>query len=371
MSDLREVLEREGERFALAPGGLERLHRRRRRREHIQIAALALAAVIVGSSLAINFKEARRTQDPAQAPRILSSFSIGARPVALAEGAGAVWIVSAADRKLVRLDLATGEVINEVSLADDVGPPADVTISRGSVWVRTAGAGDPRLSQSQEVLPAVVHIDASTGQTLATLFLDHETPAVAVGAGGVWSTNTAGVVFRRDVPRGKVEVSGQGPAPSVALAVDEGGVWALGGGRGGVHTGPPLPGTLARMDPDTGSMTSSTEVGRSPRYLAVGEGAAWVVSSVDGAVFRVDSGTVTVTDRIPVPGLPTHITVGPTGVWVLDAPGGMLYRIDPDDVDDSRVTDSVSVGAGAVALTAAQQSVWVAREDGTILRIGD
>src|SRR5919106_6104309 len=371
MSDLRELLEREGERFALPPGGLERLHRRRRRRQHVQIAALVLAVVVVGSSLAISFKEARRTLDPAQAPRIVSSFSIGARPVALAEGAGAVWIVSAADRKLVRLDPATGEIINEVSLADDVGPPADVTIWRGSVWVRTAGAGDPRLSQSQEALPAVVHIDAATGRTLATMFLDHGTSTVAIGARGVWSTSGGGQVFRRDLPGGKIGVSGQGPAPSVAVAVGEGGVWALGGGKQVVDTGSPIPGTLARLDPGTGSMTSSTEVGRNPRYLAVGEGAAWVVSSVDGAVFRVDPRTVTVTDRIPVPGLPTHITVGPSGVWVLDAPGGMLYRIDPDDVDGSRVTDSVSVGAGAVALTDAQRSVWVAREDGTILRIGD
>ena len=367
MSDLRELLEREGERFALPPGGLERLHRRRRRREHVRIAALALAVVIVGSSLAISLREARRTLDPAQAPRIVSSFSIDARPVALAEGAGAVWIVSAVDRKLVRLDPATGEIINEVFLADDVGPPADVTIWRGSVWVRTVGASQ---SQSQ-ILPAVVRIDAATDQILATMFLDHGTSAVAIGARGVWSTSGGGQVFRRDVPGGKIGVSGQGPAPSVAVAVGEGGVWALGGGKQVVDTGSPIPGTLARMDPGTGSMTSSTEVGRNPRYLAVGEGAAWVVSSVDGAVFRVDPRTVTVTDRIPVPGLPTHITVGPTGVWVLDAPGGMLYRIDPDDVDGSRVTDSVSVGAGAVALTDAQRSVWVAREDGTILRIGD
>jgi streptogramin lyase len=365
MSDLRELLEREGERFTLPPGGLERLHRRRRRRERVQIGALVLALVLIGTWLAISFREERPALDPAEGPRIVDTFSIGARPAAVAEGAGAAWIVSAADRTLVRLDPATGEIVNEVSLPNAVGPPTDVFISRGSVWVRTVGAGDPRAS-GREMLPAVVRVDAATGRTLATIFLDHETPTVAVGAEGVWSTNTAGVVFRRDPHGGKVVAKGQGPAPPVALAVGEEGVWVLGEGRGGVHTGSPIPGTLARMNPRTGSMTSSTQVGLNPRHVAVGEGAAWVVSPVDGAVFRIDPATVTVTDRIPVRGLPTQITVGPTGLWVLDSAGGMLYRIDPDV---GRVTGSVNVGPGAVAVSAGQQSVWVARSDGTILRI--
>jgi hypothetical protein len=361
MSDLRELLEREGERFTLPPGGLERLDLRRRRRERAQIGALVLALALIGTWFAISFQEVRPALDPAEGPRIVDTFSIVARPVAVAEGAGAAWIVSAADRTLLRLDPATGEIVNEVSLANNVGPPTDVFIWRGSVWVRTVGAS------GHEMLPAVVRIDAATGRTLATIFLRHETPTVAVGAGGVWSTDTAGGVFRRDLHRGKVAVSGQGPATPVALAVGEGGIWVLGEGRGGAHTGLPIPGRLARIDLRTGS-TASTQVGRNPRHLAVGEGAAWVVSPVDGAVYRIDPATVTVTDRIPVRGLPTQITVGPTGLWVLDSAGGMLHRIDPEG---SRVTGSVSVGPGVVAVNAGQQSVWVARGDGTILRIED
>jgi len=305
----------------------------------------------------------RPALDPAEGPRIVDTFSIVARPVAVAEGAGAAWIVSAADRTLLRLDPATGEIVNEVLLADDVGPPIDVFIWQGSVWVRTGETSTRR----EWMPPAVVRIDAATGRTLATMFLDDETATVAVGAGGVWSTDTAGGVFRRDPHKGTVAVSRQGPATPVALAVGEGGIWVLGEGRGGVHTGPPIPGRLARINPRTGS-TASTQVGRNPRHLAVGGGAVWVVSPVDGAVYRIDPATVTVTDRIPVRGLPTQITVGPTGLWVLDSAGGMLHRIDPER---SRVTGSVSVGPGAVAVNAGQQSVWVARGDGTILRIGN
>lgn len=362
MSEFRELLEREAERFTLPPGSLERLHRRRLRRDKLEIGLLALVLTVAGTWLAAMFQGERSPSGPAAKPRIVDSFPIAAPPVALAVGERAVWIVSAADRTLIRLDPSTGKVVDEVSFAEDVGPPIEVAIWRGSVWVRTAGVSRP-----SSILPTVVRIDPATNRTKATFVLDHDTRTVAVGAGAVWAANAgSGTVRRRDFPRGQITVGGKGPVPPVAMAVGEGGVWTLGQSRVDVQTGPPVTGEIARIDPRTGSLTSSTEVGRNPQDLAVGRGAVWVVSAADGMVFRIDPATVRVTDRIPITGLSNQITVGPTGVWVLDRSGGMLSRIDPDR---RQVTGSVKVGTEAVAVASAHGGVWVTRADGRILRI--
>jgi hypothetical protein len=46
--------------------------------------------------------------------------------------------------------------------------------------------------------------------------------------------------------------------------------------------------------------------------------------------------------------------------------GGILFRIDPGRI---RITGSVKVGPGAVAVAADRDGVWAARSDGMILRL--
>ena len=73
--------------------------------------------------------------------------------------------------------------------------------------------------------------------------------------------------------------------------------------------------TLVRIDPDTGSVTATIPVGRSPAGVAVGGGSVWVANSGDGTVTRIDP------DRqahptIAVGGSPQALTVAAGRVWV-------------------------------------------------------
>lgn len=366
MSEFRELLDREGDRFDLPPGGLERLqrrHRRRQRKRQIGAGVLALALAFGATVLVVTaFQGGPPAPRPAERPRVVHTLAISVRPVEVASGEGAVWVVSAADRALVRLDPRTGVVVDEIAVPEEVGPPIGVMVANGSVWVQT-GIAERR---SGIVVPAVVRVDAATNQILSILSLDHGShTGIAVGGRALWSASSdTGVVAKRDLARGRVTATTQGPVPPVALAFGQEAVWSLGGGRS--HVEPPIPGTIARIDPTSASVTSSSQVGVSPRDLAVGAGAVWVVDPGERALLRIDAATASVTDRIQLPGRPTQVTVGPTGVWALDPEGGVLFRIDPDDVS---VTGSVQVGPDPVAMSTDQESVWVARSDGTILRI--
>lgn len=371
MSEFRELLEREGERFELPPRGLERMrrrHLRRQRTRRVATSMLALALALVGTLLAVRaFRGVPPPPRPADEPLIVDTWSVGTRPLALAASEGAVWVVTASDRALLRLDPSTGEVVDRIPITEDVGPPIDVTVSGGSVWVKTRFV-DPRLPDEAPAVnvPAVVRVDVATNRVRSTIILEHDTlPDVAVRRGGLWNANSAtGVVSRRDLRGGRVTLRSQGPVPAAALVFGEGAVWSLGRGRADVV--PPIPGTIARIDPRTASVTSSTEVGLNPRDLAVGEGAVWAVSAADRTVSRIDAATVSVTDVIRVPGGPTQIAAGPSGVWALDASGDTLFRIDPAK---KRLADSISVGPDPVALASVRGGVLVAQADGTILHI--
>lgn len=366
MGKFRELLDREGERFDLPPGGLERFqrrHRRHQRNRRLGAGVVASALALGGTLLLVRaFQPGPPQTRPAERLRVVQTAVIGVRPVELAAGEGGVWIVSAADRTLLRLDPGTGSVVDEIALPDGVGPPIGVTVAEGTVWVQTGFAE----ARPAITVPTVIRIDAATQRVLSTLVLDHSShAAIAVGAGAVWSASSeTGLVSRRELPQGRVTATGLGPSPPVALAFGQGAAWSLSGGRG--HVEPPIPGTIARIDPTSASVTSSTEVGPSPRDMAIGAGAVWVVDAVERALIRIDAATVSVTDRIPLTGLPTEVAVGPTGVWALDTADGVLFRIDPTD---GRVTGSVGVGPDPVALSTDQKNVWVARSDGTILRI--
>jgi streptogramin lyase len=364
MSELRETLEREGERFVLSPGGLERLHRRRRRRlrtRRLGAGVLALTLAAGGTLFAVRaFQRVRIALRPADEPRVVETATIGVRPTAMAVTQGGVWVVSSQDRTLRRLHPLSGEVVDEIPLPDGLGPPGSVAAWRGSIWVQTGFASGP-----PEVTPAVVRVDP-TSRALTTFPLDRgEHVGVTLGAGALWSANSeTGVVSRRDLSTGEVTATAQGPIPPEALAFGEEAVWSLGRGRADVA--PPLPGTIARIEARTASATLSTQVGVSPTDLAVREGAVWVVNPASRSVLRIDTETVTITEEIPMPGVPSQISAGRSGVWVLDANSGILFRIDPDR---TRITGSVQVGPGAFAVAAGRDGVWAARSDGTILRL--
>ena len=366
MSEYRDLLDQESERFRLTPGALDRQYRRRRRRQRnrrLGAGALALVLAVGGTWLVVEvFGRLRPGPRPAEEPRIIQTLSVDSRPGAVAVGAGALWVASPADGIVLRLHPDTGEVQARIALPSGLGPPVSVLVAGGSVWVQTGFEVPP---ERAVVTPRVVRIDPGTDQVVGTFALGHsEHVPVVVGAGSVWSANAEiGVISERDPETGRVVATVQGPPIPHALSYEDGALWVLGRGRADVE--PPVPGELARIDPRTGSVTASTTIGESPRSLGVDEGATWVVSR-PGTLFRVDAETGLVSAELALRGVPGQVVVGSGGVWVLEDANDALLRIDPDEV---RVTSSLHVGPDPVAIAAGEGVVWVARADGSILQI--
>jgi predicted Ser/Thr protein kinase len=126
---------------------------------------------------------------------------------------------------------------------------------------------------------------------------------------------------------------------------------------GGEETaGPPVqpgPTSLLRVDPATNEVVVAVEAGiplLGFPALAVGDGAVWLADQVGHTVSRFDAETATLTRTVAVPGSPRDVAVGAGAVWVVgtDQGEGTLVTID--------------LGTGAIRGTF-ESSLWIAAND--------
>jgi YVTN family beta-propeller protein len=189
----------------------------------------------------------------------------------VATGSSGIW-VAGGDRRIGRLDVLTGELLDPIVIPQ---PPAEhsdavfsgIAVGEGAVWV----VGDP-------LEHTAWRIDESTGKVAATIPLPFAPKDVAAGAGGVWITSQ-------------------------------------------------LDDTLSRLDPRTNRVTATITVGKGAAGVAVGGGTVWVANAIDGTVSRVDPRTLQV-ESIDVGGYPEDVAVGTGAVWVAARAG---EKAAPDD----------------------------------------
>jgi DNA-binding SARP family transcriptional activator/DNA-binding beta-propeller fold protein YncE len=126
------------------------------------------------------------------------------------------------------------------------------------------------------------------------------------------------------------------------------------------------PGTLAAARPGSDRAQRTFDVGRVPRAVSVGYGAAWVVDFRDETVSRVPvDGSEITTVGLGV--TPTGVVAGAGGVWVISAEAGTVIRIEPST---GRVLARVPLAPGLTDIAAGEASVWVSNADsGTVTRI--
>jgi DNA-binding beta-propeller fold protein YncE len=327
------------------------------------VSALAMTAV-AATVLVLVLSGGRSPGEPSRARLapvdVGPPIEVGVTPVAVAVGAGAVWVIDAARQTLTKVDPHTRAVVGEPRHVP--GGPFAVATGAGAVWV-AAGDGTVRAYDPRSVRPTrpTVTVRGANG--------------LAVGGGGVWvSSRIAGTVTRID-PRTRrtdrpIRV-GRGPAD---VAVGLGAVWVANADGGSV----------SRIDPRRERADAPIAVGaRQVLALTVGDGGVWVARAGGPDADRtqlvhIDPKTRKVAGApIRVPGaVPLDLAAG-DGVWVTDSGGalprrsgsrGGVTRVDPAT---RRVSGApLSVGRRPSAIALGDGGLWITSEDsGTLTPI--
>ncbi|HEY1563226.1 MAG TPA: BTAD domain-containing putative transcriptional regulator [Gaiellaceae bacterium] len=262
--------------------------------------------------------------------KVESYVQVGRRPVAIAVGAGGVWVANADDGTVSRLDPETGKLAATIGIGDDLN---DIAVGFGSVWVADGNDGtvtriDPRLNQVQATLP----LGKPTLAPTPVFYL-------AVDPHYVWATR-GNQLLRIDPSTNKVDRRLSVGTPT-GLATGEGSVWLTTQAE-----------RLLRIDPRTAKPTGSQALVAGAVAPVYARGVLWLI--LGGTIQQIDPISLAPGDRVGMLG-PTSLAVGNGALWALDT-GGDLSRFGPG----VEVTGTLHLGKGLSAVAAGDGATWVA-----------
>jgi YVTN family beta-propeller protein len=358
----------------------------RTRRHALLIAAVALLIVAAAVSIAV-IELTGNGETPglasvaadsvgvidADTNKIVGQIPVGSTPTRIAFGGDGVWVVSAHDRTVTRIDSKTRTHDRTIAVG---GPPFDVAVGERAVWLlisstTAVGGGlariariDPVLKDLLETIPlgtgsfgfgsggdggslaaaagavwivnpypqlAVSRIDATTNRVAATFSVgglsfgpDSGTAGgvagasgIAIGAGSLWAGSDVGVTRINTGSKSVSDTIALGVVVPTALAFGDGALWVA--ARPGFRCCPAEAvgtGTLTRIDPKTNSVEATIPIGGQPAGIAVGEGSVWIADPGTRSVVRFDPRKNRVVAHIPVGARPRGIAVGGGFVWI-------------------------------------------------------
>jgi peptide/nickel transport system substrate-binding protein len=277
----------------------------------------------------------------------VAETQVGTGPSSVAVGSAGVWVTNTDDNTVSRISPTTHAVVQRIP---DVGSgPEGVATGGGFVWVANSLEG------------TVSQIDPGTDTVVDRIRVGNQPTSVAFGLGKVWVTNSAdSTVVSIDPRSGRPGRPMFVDAGAVALAVGDGAVWVASG---------KAPGSVTRLDPETGSQLA-IPVGGGPTSVAVGSTGVWATNSDDGTVSLIDPGTDRQTHVVPVGAGPVSVAASSNGVWVSNELGGTLSKIDPrrSVVVQTVETDNRPAGlaVGGATVYVAVRTYGVAHRGGTL-----
>lgn len=273
--------------------------------------------------------------DPGPAPGAAAATPVGTRhlvdphPSAVAVDGDRLWVASRSTGTIRRYSLDGAPVGRPVAVGEE---PAGIVVAGEFVWVANAGDG------------TVTRVSRATGTTVGSPVAVGRVPVgLAAGFGSVWVANSGdGSVTRLDERTGEVQ-------------------------------------GYVRRTPDTSydvvTAGGAERVGYGPIAVATGEGAVWIVNSLEREVVRVDPRRdVVVGDPIKVPPGATDVVVAHGSVWVASSTHGSVTRIEPRSAQvigaPIEVDDVSQPGMGPAGLAITSSGVWVANNhDRTLIRL--
>jgi DNA-binding SARP family transcriptional activator/ABC-type branched-subunit amino acid transport system substrate-binding protein len=315
--------------------------------------AAAIAAFVLrdgdaaGSSAAVG--EGTLIAVDSESGEIERRIPVGRTPSAVAMGAGAIWLVDADARTVLRV-VPGSRVIETLATG---ATPTDVTVGAGSLWV----ANGRRLEKAQFVGPvatAVARIDPATRTERAATRLPRVGGAVsnlvdnhlAVSADALWAVAPDFSVVRIDATTGARTATTRA-LPAAAIAAGRAGVWVLA-----------VDGSVMRLHERTGRPIFRTRVpASSVGSIAVGPDAVWVTSPADGMLWRIGGARTATLGAIELDRGVSDVAVGRDAIWIANPLAGSLLRVNPDS---GRLERTFDLDAIPRSLVVDAETVWVA-----------
>jgi predicted Ser/Thr protein kinase len=239
-------------------------------------------------------------------------ISVGEGASSLASGFNSVWVAKMSTSTVLRIDARTRRRVAggaiEVARA---GRNVAVATGAGAVWVGVRNATPEDHSPE-----AVVRIDPRTGEQ-RRITVERGVQDIAVGAGAVWVTNRfTSTVTRIRTSDGSAVAVPVGAVPR-GIAVGEGAVWVAASGDD----------EITRINPRS-LQTRSIALEAIPERVTVGGGSVWVTAKEAGRLIRIDARKRKVLERIDTGSRPyaLDITRG-RAVWITVLDDDGLQRV--------------------------------------------
>jgi DNA-binding beta-propeller fold protein YncE/predicted Ser/Thr protein kinase len=249
-----------------------------------------------------------------------------------------------------------------------VGEPPYRSDSMPGTLFAHISADPPRPSDARPELPAA--IDGVVARALAKGPADRYATCSEVVAAARAALGLSGKTGTAEAPATARRRRRLVAAAALLLAVIAAAVVAVLLTLGGEETAePPVqlgPTSLFRVDPATNEVVAAVEAGiplLSFPALTAGDGVVWLADQVGHTVSRFDAATATLTRTVAVTGSPRDIAIGAGAVWVVgaDQGEGTLVKIDPA-TGVIRATYGLAY-SDPVGVTADETSVWIAAND--------
>jgi YVTN family beta-propeller protein len=329
-------LERKAERFTW-----QRLRTRRIALGAAVTAAIVAVGLVIPLVLLGGSSEASVPPNSAvaldESGSIKATVPVGARPVALTSGAGALWVANLDDKSVTRIDLKSQQAVRAIPTG---AAPTGITSTTDAVWITNSEGGVSKID------PAYDHLtETATRDESFLLFTGAYVRPMLAAFGSIWVASPDGFVSRISPVSGRSTGSvSSGNEPS-AIAAGAGSVWVTNRSDG----------TVTRIDPTT-LVSETIPVGHSPAAIAVNDAGAWVANAGDNTLVHIDPGTNAVVGTTPTGDRPSAVLAAASALWVANAGDGTVMRLDPRS---GTVTKSIRVGGTPNALAAAGDHVWV------------
>lgn len=271
-----------------------------------------------------------------------STIEIGGDRV-MTSGDGGIWVASRESGKVIKVDAKTNKPGDPIEAGKE--PCAGMATGFGSLIVPLCGGA------------GLARIDLKTSKvTVVPRDLTSGVAGPVTGVSSIWIVaGSKGMLARLDPDSNTPVAEMPLGAKALAIAFGQSALWV------GTENN-----ELLKISPYTVVTNEIIKVGKSPRSIAIGEGAVWTLNVGDATISRVDPKTnkVVNTIKLGVPITAGQIAVGEGSVWV-SAPGMPVARIDPRT--NHVVQQFMGEGGGAVLIS--QGALWITATPKAIWRL--